>query len=109
MTQETRLPEFLRPLFWDANFSELSPENHQSYICLRIIEHGDLNALRWMLRYYGKARLRRWLLARQGRGLSPRALRFWQMMLGIPKRTVDQWLQSRPEPQWPPTQRFTSK
>ncbi|MCX7993221.1 MAG: hypothetical protein N2651_06085 [Fimbriimonadales bacterium] len=109
MAQETRLPEFLRPLFWDVEFHALSPERYQSYICLRIIEHGDLNALRWMLRYYGKARLRRWLIARQGRSLSPRALRFWQMMLGIPKRTVDQWLQSRPEPSWPPKERSTSK
>ncbi|MCS6920271.1 MAG: hypothetical protein NZM28_10905 [Fimbriimonadales bacterium] len=96
------LPEFLRPLFWEVEFRKLSPEKHQSYICLRIIEHGDLQALRWMVRYYGKPRLRQWLIERQGRGVSPRALRFWQCALKIPKRLVDQWLQSRPEPLWPP-------
>jgi hypothetical protein len=101
-SRSEKLPEMLRPLFWDTDFSKLCPERHQSYICQRIIEHGDLNALRWMVRYYGKARLRRWIIERQGRGLSPRALRFWQHMLRIPKRTVDQWLQSRPEPSWPP-------
>ncbi|MCS7209625.1 MAG: hypothetical protein NZ874_08650 [Fimbriimonadales bacterium] len=96
------LPEFLRPLFWDTAFHTLSPERHQSYICLRIMEHGDLQALRWMVRYYGKVRLRRWLTQRQGRGLSPRTLRFWQYALEIPKRIVDQWLAAQPEPQWPP-------
>lgn len=36
---------------------KLSPEKRQSYIRLRIIEHGDLQALRWMVSYYGKATL----------------------------------------------------
>lgn len=99
---DASLPEFLRPLFWEVEFHQLSPETHQSYICLRIIEHGDLQALRWMVSYYGKPRLRRWLMEREGRGVSPRALRFWQYILKIPKRTVDKWLQSRSEPLWPP-------
>jgi YD repeat-containing protein len=38
-------------------FHTLSPERHQSFICLRIIEQGDLDALRWMVGYYGKPRL----------------------------------------------------
>ena len=38
METRTRLPEFLRPLFWDVAFHTLSPERHQSFICLRIIE-----------------------------------------------------------------------
>ncbi|MCS7273488.1 MAG: hypothetical protein NZ550_04990 [Fimbriimonadales bacterium] len=79
-------------------FRTLSPEKHQNYICLRIIEHGDLEALRWMLRYYGKRRIREWLVAR--RGLSPRALHFWRLVLNIPKRTVDEWLRTCPEPLW---------
>lgn len=108
MTKQSReasgasLPEFLRPLFWEVEFHKLLPEKHQSYICLRIIEYGDLQALRWMVGYYGKPRLRQWLIERQGRGVSPRALRFWQHALQIPKRTVDQWLQSRSEPLWRP-------
>lgn len=103
------LPEFLRPLFWDVDFRTLSPEKHQSFLCLRIIEHGDLQAICWMLRYYGKARLRRWLIQRAGRGISPRALRFWQVMLGIPHRTVTRWIQARPEPVWPPKVDSTRK
>ncbi len=102
METRTRLPESLRPLFWDVEFRTLCPERHQSFICLRIIEHGDLDALRWMVRYYGKPRLRQWLIARQGRGVSPRALNFWAMMLEIPTRTVNRWLRERTEPQWPP-------
>lgn len=96
----TRLPDFLRPLLWDVAFHTLSPEKHQTYICLRIMEYGDLNALRWMLRYYGKRRLREWLVARHGRGLSPRVLHFWRLVLNIPKRTVDEWLRLRTEPLW---------
>ena len=57
MTTETRtrLPEFLRPLFWDVASHTLSPERHQSFVCLRLIEHGDLDALRWMVGYKVRA------------------------------------------------------
>jgi len=57
MTTETRtrLPEFLRSLFWDVAFHTLSPERHQSFVCLRLIEHGDLDALRWMVGYKVRA------------------------------------------------------
>jgi hypothetical protein len=103
METRTRLPEFLRPLFWDVAFHTLSPEQHQSFICLRLIEHGDLDALRWMVGYYGKPRLREWLIARRGRGVSPRALYFWAAVLDIPQRTVKRWLRERTEPLWPPS------
>ncbi len=36
---------------------KFSLKNRQSYIRLRISEHGDLQALRWMVSYYGKATL----------------------------------------------------
>lgn len=90
----------MRPLFWEVEFHKLSPERHQGYICLRIIEHGDLQALRWMVNYYGKPRLREWLIAREGRGVSPRAMSVWQYALKIPNRIVDRWLQSRSEQLW---------
>ncbi|CUU38628.1 hypothetical protein GXSOP10_14218 [Armatimonadetes bacterium GXS] len=95
-----RLPEFLRPLFWEVEFRKVSPRKHQSYICMRIMEHGDLQAIRWMLQTYGKETLREWLIQREGRGLSPRTLRFWEVILNIPHRQVTRWLRSRPIDLW---------
>ncbi len=95
-----RLPEFLRPLFWEVPFHKVSPKRHISYICIRIMEHGDEQSARWMLQTYGKARLRQWMLEREGRGLSPRTLRFWEVVLDLPHRTVTRWIRNREQLQW---------
>ncbi|MFN3763486.1 MAG: DUF6922 domain-containing protein, partial [Anaerolineae bacterium] len=39
---EDRLPEFLRPLFWDVNFDRLRIPGHERYIIERILELGDV-------------------------------------------------------------------
>jgi hypothetical protein len=100
MDQPKRLPEFLRPLFWDVEFRRLSPDRDRDTIFLRIMEHGDLLAVRWLIATYGKPMLREWLMQREGRGLSRRALRFWEAILDLPHRQVSRWIRSRPVDLW---------
>jgi hypothetical protein len=95
-----RLPDFLRPLFWEVDFERLSPEKDKDYLCLRIMEHGNLDAIRWLIATYGKPDLRAWLTQREGRGLSARALRFWEVLLDLPHRKVTRWIRSRPTDLW---------
>ncbi len=100
MDQRERLPEFLRPLFWDVGFRRLSPDRDRDTFFLRIMEHGDLSAVRWLIATYGTPMLREWLVGRKGRGLSCRALRLWEAILDLPHRQVSRWIRSRPVDLW---------
>jgi hypothetical protein len=58
----------------------------------RILAAGDWEALRWLLRRLPRPALRDWLERRRGAGLSARQLRFWEVVLRLPRRQVDSWL-----------------
>lgn len=87
-----RLPEFLRPLFWEYRFGSLSWEKDRSLVIGRVLEHGGLEAMRWIRRQAGDDHLREWLTEREGAGIDKRRLRFWEAVLNIPHRSVNAWL-----------------
>ena len=62
----------------------------------RILAAGDWDAVRWLLRRLPKPALGDWLERRGGAGLDVRRLRFWEIVLGLPRRQVDAWLTNRP-------------
>jgi hypothetical protein len=86
------LPERLRQFFWDYDFASLSWEEDHHLITARILASGDWESVKWLRATMGDATLRQWILDRRGRGLSPRQLRFWQLILDLPSRAVDTWL-----------------
>ncbi|HJT77654.1 MAG TPA: hypothetical protein VJ739_10680 [Gemmataceae bacterium] len=87
-----RLPQRLRPLFWDHDFGRLTWENDVDLLIGRILGAGDWDAVRWLLRRLPESALRDWLERRRGAGLSGRQLRFWELVLGLSRRQVDTWL-----------------
>lgn len=86
------LPDFLRPFFWDVDFDRLDWDAHREYIAGRILESGNWNAIRWLRTTWGDDSLRAYLLTRKGRGLNPRQLRYWQVVLDLPSAEVDEWI-----------------
>ena len=87
--------EFLRGLetiFWDVDIASLSWDENRDFIIRRILTHGNLDMLRWLRRQIGDSGLEDWLVLHQGKGLSPRQLRYWQVILDIPKSIVDLWV-----------------
>jgi hypothetical protein len=82
----------LRPFFWDHDFARLRWEADRDLIVGRVLAVGDWDAVQWLRRRLGTAALREWLERRRGAGLSPRQLRFWETILGLPRRQVDAWL-----------------
>jgi hypothetical protein len=87
-----RLPARLRPFFWDQRIDRLRWPRDQDFITGRLLADGDWHSLRWLRRRLGDDALRAWLVRRRGAGLSPRQLRFWELILYIPARTVTRWL-----------------
>jgi hypothetical protein len=86
------LPPSLRTLFWDHDFARLTWESDRDLIVGRVLASGDWDAVQWLRRQLGTPALRDWLTRRRGAGLSPRQLRFWQVILGLPRDVVDAWL-----------------
>src|SRR5437870_3236100 len=95
-----RLSPRLRPLFWDYDFARLSWEADADLIIGRVLAAGDWEAVRWLLRRLSKPALRDWLTGRRGAGLSARQLRFWEVILGLPRRQVNAWLNDPARQVW---------
>ena len=65
----------------------------------RILSVGDWESIQWLLQRLGHDELRQWIEQRRGRGLEPEQLRFWEVVLGIPHRTVSAWIAAG-DPAW---------
>lgn len=83
---EGRLPEFLRPLFWDVDFDQLRIPGHERYIIERILELGDDAAVRWAWRTFGPEAIAQ--TVRRSRVISPNTANLWALILGIPRRSI---------------------
>ncbi len=81
-----RLPEFLRPLFWDTDFDRLRIPGHERYIIERILELGDAPDVRWMFQHFPRKQIVRTL--KTTRALSQKSARFWAFILEVPPEEV---------------------
>src|SRR5258708_5711732 len=88
----SKLPPILLPFFWDYDFTRLSCAADLDLIIVRILAVGNWDSLRWLRRRLPDAELRNWLEHRRGAGLSNRHLRYWELILKIPRRKVNAWL-----------------
>jgi hypothetical protein len=95
-----KLPRLLRMCFWDYDFSALSWERDRDFIIGRVLTYGNWDAVTWLRSRLEDHALRKWIMHHQGRGLSPRQLRFWQLILGLPHREVNSWLEAQPRRFW---------
>ena len=53
-----KLPESFRPLLWSYKFSEIDPEKHKKTIIVSVLNYGDLDQWRWLIKTYGKKQLK---------------------------------------------------
>lgn len=98
--ENERLPEALRPLFWEHDFDAVDWREDRDLIIERILAAGPWEAVRWLWRQVGDEGLRGWLRQRRGRPLNRRQLRFWQLVLDLPGDEVDGWLAAREPDPW---------
>jgi hypothetical protein len=94
MKKRTGLPHSLRSLFWDYRFSDLTWEQDRDLIIGRILATGDWESVSWLRSHLEAEDLKQWIVAHEGVGLNPPRLRFWELILGLPRRQVNAWLRS---------------
>jgi len=86
------IPEHLHRYFWEYDPKRLSLEESRHTILLRLLQSGGMDALRWLRATVSDDELRTLLVRRRGRGITPRRLRFWGLMLDLPEEQVDEWV-----------------
>ncbi len=86
------MPSWLSAYFWDYSFGELSWEADRDLIIRRLLTEGSWDAVTWLRQHLGDDGLRHWLIAHRGRGLSPRQLSFWSLILNLPHQQVAGWM-----------------
>jgi hypothetical protein len=95
-----QVPSSLRSLFWDCDFAQLDWQQHRDFIIRRVLAEGSWDAICWLRARLGDPLLREWIERHQGRSLSPQQLRFWELILELPREAVDTWLRSEERTIW---------
>ena len=73
------LPPSFQKYFWDVAFDELSFEKYPGFIAERLLNYGDLNAIKWLLSCTNKQFIKS--LIENNRNLNAKTKNFWQIML----------------------------
>jgi hypothetical protein len=87
-----KLPDSLRRYFWDYGPADVDWSRDRDAVIARLLQSGGLEAARWLRTRLGAAELARWITGRGGRGLSPERMRYWGLVLDLPRELVDRWV-----------------
>jgi hypothetical protein len=99
-TRRQSLPCRIKPFFWDHPFHQLRWDRDRDLIIARLLDRGDWEAVKWLRTRLTDRELKNWLLNHRGAGLSPQKLRYWQLVLELPERDVNDWLQDENRRIW---------
>jgi len=80
-----KLPKEFKPLFWSYRFSLLDPKKHQKTIIINTINYGDWYHWQWIVKKYGKKRVKRVIQQTPASEFRPRALKLISLLLNIKK------------------------
>jgi hypothetical protein len=81
-----RLPGFLKPYFWETDFSQVQERRHRTCVIERVLEYGDDRAIRWLRESYTPAQVAR--VVKTSRAISPNTANLWSLTLGIPRDKI---------------------
>lgn len=82
----TSVPASLHQFFWDVDAKKLNPRTHQRYVINRLLDKGNLEAARWVLKNFPKENIIDTF--KTYRDFSPWNGAFWAHYLGIPEKEV---------------------
>lgn len=80
------IPRSLYRFFWDVDPAKVNPRTHPYYVINRLLDKGDLEAARWVLKSFPKDLIIETL--KTLRDFSPKSARFWATYLGISQEEV---------------------
>lgn len=94
------LPAGVRSLFWEYGEPGPSLERDRDFVIGRVLSAGDWESIRWLRRELRDSGIRDYLSRTDGRLLSRRQLRLWQVLLDLDEQMVGGWLQRETRQLW---------
>jgi len=88
-----KLPDDVRGLLHDCDPDRVDWERQRGFLIDRILSDGSWETIRWLREQAGDDALRAHIVATRGRRLSPRQLRFWQVLLDLAENEVTAWIE----------------
>jgi hypothetical protein len=70
-------------LFQDVRTEDVDPEAHATLVIARVLDHGSLQSVRALLRYYGSNRIRTFFREGGAVRVSPRTVPLWAAFLKL--------------------------
>lgn len=86
--------------FWDCEPASISWEHTRAFIIRRLLDNGDLGALRWLRSQMGDPALRKWITDHHAKGLTPRQIRYYALIFEIDPALADGWVQAARLASW---------
>jgi len=84
MKKAVRLPKKIKEYFWDVDFKKLTLKKYPNFILERILNFGNIKAVRWMLNAFDKRKIKRYILSSGDRQLDRRSNNFWRICFDLP-------------------------
>lgn len=78
-----RLPGELKKYFWEVDTEKLDFKKRGEYVIGRLLECGDVEAIRWLFKTFDRELIKKVIL--KSRGFSPKTLSFWSPFLVLIK------------------------
>ncbi|PIX31227.1 hypothetical protein COZ61_00930 [Candidatus Berkelbacteria bacterium CG_4_8_14_3_um_filter_33_6] len=75
------MPSYLKRYFWDIDFSKLDPDKYSTYVIERILDLGDVDAIKWLFDKYSKYEIKE--TVKNTRRLSKKSLNYWLIVLDL--------------------------
>ena len=85
------LPDWLASIFPGYVFEDIVLPKHTDLVMQHVLSRGGPEHRRWLVRRFGTHRIRRWIVARKGRGLTLDQLVPW-----VAARTIKAWQAADP-------------
>ena len=86
-----RLPELLRPLFWEYRLEDLRLPDDEDQVMLKVLAYGRPEHVAWLRSKYGDDGIRGWIVRHRGRGLTVAQMSRW-----VPEPTARAWQAADP-------------
>lgn len=80
-----KIPQNFKSLFWWCKLSGIDPKKHKRLIIVQTINYGNWWHWLWIMRYYGKRRLKKIIKEIPMSEFRPQALKLICLLLGIKK------------------------
>lgn len=81
------LPAFLHRYFWDHPVNQVNKETHSFFIIERLLELGNDDAIRWVLRSYPQQEITE--VVKKSRVLSKKTANFWKNYFRLNKEEIN--------------------